>query len=101
MQAQKTEKMNAMATLCMMLESGISPMSGVGLDLYKIPTGYDGDFLYDLHRALLKTDVASIGETNALFVATLPYPSGVRQCLIAAEAAANYYKYANCSHIDH
>ena len=30
----------------------------------------------------------SIGETNALFVATLPGPSGVRQCLIAAEAAA-------------
>jgi diacylglycerol O-acyltransferase len=61
MQAQKTEKtekMNAMATLCMMLESGINPMSGVGLDLYKIPTGYDGDFLDDLHQALLKTDVA-------------------------------------------
>ncbi|MGK0499624.1 MAG: hypothetical protein ACJAYG_001266 [Oceanicoccus sp.] len=30
----------------------------------------------------------SISETNALFVATLPYPSGVRQCRIAAEAAA-------------
>ncbi|MFT4844983.1 MAG: hypothetical protein ACJA12_000648, partial [Glaciecola sp.] len=26
----------------------------------------------------------SIGETNALFVANLPYPFGVRQCRIAA-----------------
>ena len=30
---------------------------------------------------------ASIGKTNALFVASLAYPPGVRQCLIAAEAA--------------
>tara|TARA_B110000908_G_scaffold86632_1_gene103493 strand:+ start:13877 stop:14461 length:585 start_codon:yes stop_codon:yes gene_type:complete len=30
----------------------------------------------------------SIGKTNALFVATLPYPPGVRQCRKAAEAAA-------------
>ncbi|MEH6911213.1 MAG: hypothetical protein V7459_11545 [Oceanicoccus sp.] len=29
-----------------------------------------------------------IGETNTLFVATLPYSSGVPHCLIAAEAAA-------------
>ncbi|EAW31772.1 Bbp50 [marine gamma proteobacterium HTCC2143] len=29
----------------------------------------------------------SIGKTNALFVATLPYPPGVRQCRIASEAA--------------
>ena len=34
----------------------------------------------------------SIGKTNALFVATLPYPHGVQQCRIAAEAAASYYK---------
>lgn len=27
-----------------------------------------------------------IGETNALFMATLPYPPGVRQCRIVAEA---------------
>ncbi len=30
---------------------------------------------------------ASIGKTNALFVATQPYPPGVRQCRKAAEAA--------------
>ena len=39
-------------------------------------------------------EALSIGETNALFVATLPYPSGARQCRIAAEAADSYYKYA-------
>jgi len=33
----------------------------------------------------------SIGKTNALFVATLPYPPGVRQCRKAAEAAAKVY----------
>ena len=32
----------------------------------------------------------SIGKTNALFVATLPYPPGVRQCRKAAEAADGY-----------
>jgi IS30 family transposase len=37
----------------------------------------------------LLTDQESIGKTNALFVATLPYPHGVQQCRIAAEAAAN------------
>jgi hypothetical protein len=31
--------------------------------------------------------IGSIGKTNALFVATLPYPPGVRQCRKAAEAA--------------
>ncbi|EAW31813.1 hypothetical protein GP2143_05165 [marine gamma proteobacterium HTCC2143] len=30
---------------------------------------------------------SSIGKTNALFVATLPYPPGVRQCRKAAEVA--------------
>ena len=30
--------------------------------------------------------ISSIGKTNALFVAALPYPPGVRQCSIAAEA---------------
>ena len=33
----------------------------------------------------------SIGKTNALFVATLPYPPGVRQCRKAAEAAASFH----------
>ncbi|MFT7388691.1 MAG: Na+/H+ antiporter NhaC [Candidatus Endobugula sp.] len=32
----------------------------------------------------------SIGETNALFVAMLPYSSGVRQCRIAAASRASY-----------
>ena len=32
----------------------------------------------------------SIGKTNALFVATLPYPPGVRQCRKAAEAAFSW-----------
>ncbi len=46
-------------------------------------------------------DLLSIGKTNALFVATLPYTLGIRQPLIAAEAAASYYKYAKLSHFDH
>ena len=58
---------------------------------------------YEPHYTTIKDDdgTESIGKTNALFVSTLPYPSGERQCRIATEAAANYYKYTNCSHIDH
>jgi hypothetical protein len=40
--------------------------------------------------ATLARQSISIGKTNALFVSTLPYPHGVQQCRIAAEAAASY-----------
>ena len=54
---QSTHKMDAMAAVAFMLESGTTPMSGTGLDLYKIPTGHKGDFVEDLYQAFLKTDV--------------------------------------------
>jgi hypothetical protein len=39
-----------------------------------------------VRQCRIAAEAASIGKTNALFVATLPYPPGVRQCRIAADA---------------
>ncbi len=49
--------MDITSALTFLVESGTNPMSGVGLDTYKIPPSYKGDFVQDLYEAFLATDV--------------------------------------------
>jgi hypothetical protein len=66
-----------------MIELGVSQFQNQKLSATLVKTNGNGICL------VLEDLALSIGKTNALFVATLPYPPGVRQCRKAAEAAAS------------